>query len=190
MEEIKRAIRALPFVTKLSPVRTHNGHGDGWGVSLRCFSCEEYDSCGKKQESPVQISSRHPMELACLQELLKRLQDRHGQCVQAVAKTEKVATDAPNVMQAMMLFQQAKNRAKATQDRAKAAQDEAKVAKKVALQSPEHFEKWYAEVKQVRFWAWLEETDNATHFKSKENLLFWSERPSKYKEKEFDTRSY
>ena len=30
--------------------------------------------------------------------------------------------------------------------------------------------------------AWLEETDNATHFKSKENLLFWSERPSKYKE--------
>jgi hypothetical protein len=51
--------------------------------------------------------------------------------------------------------------------------------------SPEHFEKWYAEVKQERFWAWLEETDNATHFKSKENLLFWSERPSKYKEKEF-----
>ena len=51
--------------------------------------------------------------------------------------------------------------------------------------SPEHFEKWYAEVKQERFWPWLEETDNATHFKSKENLLFWSERPSKYKENEF-----
>jgi hypothetical protein len=89
MEEIKRAFRALPFVTKLSPVRAHNGHGDGWGVSLRCFSCEEYDSCGKKQESPVQISSSHPTELSCLQELLKRLQDRHGQCVQAVAKAEK-----------------------------------------------------------------------------------------------------
>ena len=141
IEEVKRSIRDLPFVTKLSPVRAHNGHGDGWGVSLRCFSCEEYDSCGKKQESPVQISSRHPTELACLQELLKRLQDRHGQCVQAVAKAEKAAADAPNVMQAMMLFQQAKNRAKATQDRAKAAQDEAKVGNKVALQSPEHFEK-------------------------------------------------
>jgi hypothetical protein len=29
MQEIKRAFRALPFVTKLSPVRAHNGHGDG-----------------------------------------------------------------------------------------------------------------------------------------------------------------
>ena len=29
IEELKRAIRALPFVTKLSPVRAHNGHGDG-----------------------------------------------------------------------------------------------------------------------------------------------------------------
>jgi hypothetical protein len=33
IEELKRAIRALPFVTKLSPVRAHNGHVDGWGVS-------------------------------------------------------------------------------------------------------------------------------------------------------------
>jgi hypothetical protein len=33
-----------------------------------------------------------------------------------------------------------------------------------------------------RFWLCLQETDNDTHFKSKENLLFWSERPSKYKE--------
>ena len=46
----------------------------------------------------------------------------------------------------------------------------------------ERFEKWYAQIKEERFWSWLEETDNATHFKSKENLLFWSERPSKYKE--------
>ncbi len=34
IEEIKCAITALPFVTKLSPVRTHKSHGDGWGVSL------------------------------------------------------------------------------------------------------------------------------------------------------------
>ncbi len=48
IEEVKRAIRLLPFVTKLSPVRSHNGHGTGWGVSLRCFVCEEYDNSGKK----------------------------------------------------------------------------------------------------------------------------------------------
>ena len=63
IEEFKRAILALPFVTKLSPVRSHNDHGDGWGVSLRCSTSEEYDSCGKKQESPVHISSRDPTEL-------------------------------------------------------------------------------------------------------------------------------
>ncbi len=37
IEEIKRAIRELPFVTKLSPVRTHKGHGAVWGVSLTVF---------------------------------------------------------------------------------------------------------------------------------------------------------
>ena len=37
IEEVKRGIRTLPFVTKLSPVRAHNGHGAGWGVSLRYF---------------------------------------------------------------------------------------------------------------------------------------------------------
>ena len=31
IEEAKSAIRALPFVTKLSPVGAHNGHGAGWG---------------------------------------------------------------------------------------------------------------------------------------------------------------
>jgi hypothetical protein len=43
IEEVDRAIRELSFVT----------------------------ICGKKQESPVQVSSRHPTLHACLQELLK-----------------------------------------------------------------------------------------------------------------------
>jgi hypothetical protein len=77
---VKCAIEKLPFVTVLSPVRAVKGKGRGYGVTLRCPSCEEYGSCGKKQEPPVYVS------------------------------------------------------------------------------------------------------DNATHLKSKENLLFWSERPSKYKE--------
>ncbi len=83
----------------------------------------KYDSCGKKQESPVQVSSRHPTELACLQELLKRLQDRHVDYAQTVAK--KAAADArreaaaaspdtPNVLQAMMWLEQVKNHAKST----------------------------------------------------------------------------
>ncbi len=118
MEEIKRAILALPFVTKLSPVRAHKSHGAGWGATLKCASCP--GCCGKRQEAPVQVSSVHPTELACLQELLKRLQDRHVDCAEAVAK--KAAADAasaatvdpgaPNVLQAMMKLERANARAK------------------------------------------------------------------------------
>jgi hypothetical protein len=66
------------------------------------------------------VSSVHPTELACLQELPKRLQDRHVEYAQAV--TKKAAADAqaattvnpdtPNVLQAMMKLEQAKARAK------------------------------------------------------------------------------
>jgi hypothetical protein len=80
IEEVERSIRALPFVTKLSPVGARNSHGHGYRVSLRCPSSEEYGSCGKKQEPPVQVSSRNPTLHACLQELLKRLQEKHGKC--------------------------------------------------------------------------------------------------------------
>jgi hypothetical protein len=122
IEEVKCAIRALLFVTKLSPVGGRNSHGDGYRVTLRCSSCEEYGSCGKKQEPPIQVSSVHPTELACLQQLLKRLQDRHVDCAEAVAKKAAadaasaaiVDPDAPNVLQAMMQLQQAKSRAEAT----------------------------------------------------------------------------
>ena len=96
IEEVMSAIGALPIVTKLSPVGARNSHGHGYRVSLRCFACEEYGSCGKKQEPPVQVSSRNPTELACLQELLKRLQDRHGNCAQAL--TEKMLLMPPQLL--------------------------------------------------------------------------------------------
>jgi len=142
IEEEMSAIRAMQIVTKLwVSVRKSDRDRDGCRVSLTCFSCKEYGRCGKKQEPPVQVSSRHPTLHACLQELLKRLQEKHGKCAEAL--TNKAAADAqagaavhsPNVLQAMMLFQQAQHRAKAAQDHAKAAQDQAKVANKVALQA-------------------------------------------------------
>jgi hypothetical protein len=56
-----------------------------------------------------------------LQELLKRLQEKHGKCAEAL--TQKAAADAqaaaavhtPSVLEAMMLFQQAKKHAQAGQ---------------------------------------------------------------------------
>ena len=118
MEEEKRAIRAMPFVTTLSFVRAVKGKAEGWRVTLTCFACREYDSCGKKQEASVHISGERPTLLACLQELRKRLEENHVGCAEALAK--KAAADKPNVMQTMMLLQQARFCAKAAQDRAKA----------------------------------------------------------------------
>ncbi len=62
---------------------------------------------------------------ACLQELLKRLQEKHGKCAEAL--TNKAAADAQAA--------DAQHRAKATQDHAKAARNKAKVDNKVALQA-------------------------------------------------------
>ncbi len=53
--------------------------------------------------------------------MIKRLQDRHVNCAEAVAKKaavdavsdDTVDPDAPNVLQAMMQLQQAKSRAEA-----------------------------------------------------------------------------
>lgn len=38
------------------------------------------------------------------------------------------------------------------------------------------FEQWLQKLEQEKFWGWLEDTDNATHFKSKEMLYYWSQR--------------
>jgi hypothetical protein len=46
--------------------------------------------------------------------------------------------------------------------------------------SAEEFERSRALVQDQKFWAWQQGTDNATHFKSKENLNFWSERPQNH----------
>jgi hypothetical protein len=111
------------------------------GATLKCASSPV--SSGKRQEAPVQLSRDRKTELARLQELLKRLQNRHVDCAEALTKkatadaqaAAALSPDTPNVMQTMMLFQQAKKRAQAAQDREKAAQDQAKAAKKVALET-------------------------------------------------------
>jgi hypothetical protein len=47
IEEVKRTIRVLSFVTKLSPVDAHKDKVAGWGVCLTCYSCP--DNCDKKE---------------------------------------------------------------------------------------------------------------------------------------------
>ena len=112
--------------------------GPGWQVSLSCSRCQEYGSCPKKQEPAVRRSRVHPTELACLQELLKRLQDRHVECAEPVAKkgaddaasAAAVSPDVPNVLQAMMQLEQAKTHAKAANKVALEAEKEKDAAEK------------------------------------------------------------
>ncbi len=74
-----------------------------------------------------------------MQELLKRLQDRHVEYTQAVAKkdaagvssTVTVNPDTPNVLQAMMKLEQAKRRAKSANKVALEAEKEKDAADKV-----------------------------------------------------------
>ena len=53
IEETKCAIRKLPFVTVLAPVRAVGDKGRGWQASLSCSRCKEYGSCPEKQEPDV-----------------------------------------------------------------------------------------------------------------------------------------
>jgi hypothetical protein len=66
IEEAKCAIRKLPFVTVLTPVRAVGDKGPGWQVSLSCSRCQEYGTCPTKQEPAVLLSRVHPKEVACL----------------------------------------------------------------------------------------------------------------------------
>ncbi len=71
---------------------------------------QEYDRCPKKQETTVLLSRVHPTEFTCFQELIKRLQDRHVECVETLAKKASVddvsvptvSPDTPNVMEEMV----------------------------------------------------------------------------------------
>jgi hypothetical protein len=81
-------------------------------LGLTCYNCREYDSCEKPQETPIHLSKERTTMRVCLQELIKRLEENHGNCTEALAKKAvadvdavsdaTVNPDAPNVLQSMM----------------------------------------------------------------------------------------
>jgi hypothetical protein len=88
-----------------------------------------------------QFTRDRKTELAYVQELLKRLQDRHVDYDEDLSKKSAddvqaavvVSVDTPSVLEVMILFHQVKKRAQTAQDRAKTAEDQTKVVNKVAL---------------------------------------------------------
>jgi len=124
MVTVVRAIEALPVVTVLSPLAASSKNKPGYRVGLRCFSCQEYGSCGQQQAGPVRITNTRTTLLACLQELHKQIVDDHGaRCVDATPAADESATSssstadaclagaASNVMDLMMRFSNTKARA-------------------------------------------------------------------------------
>ncbi len=111
MEEEKRVIRTIPFVTTLSRVVKDKVEGVR-RVTLTCFACRDYDICGKKQEESVHISGERPTLFACLQKLRKRLEDHHVGAVPAGQTSRKTS-----------------------KDRAKSSQDQVKTSNKFALET-------------------------------------------------------
>jgi hypothetical protein len=110
-----RDIEELVFVTKLSFVPVHKDKAEGFPATLSYALCRWYDSCGKRQEQAFQLSRERTTLLTSLQELRKRLQDRHGfRCAEAVAKKAAadaasavvVSPDTANVLQVSHLLQQ------------------------------------------------------------------------------------
>ena len=87
-------------------VRAVGDKGPGWQVSLSCSRCQEYGSCEKPQEAPIHLSKERSTMRACLQELIRRLEENHGNCAEALAKkaaadsvsAATVNPDAPNVL--------------------------------------------------------------------------------------------
>jgi hypothetical protein len=79
MEEEKRAVRALPFVTKLSFVRTCSERQGSRGSGFP-------DSCAKKQGPPFHLSGERTTLLACLQELRKRMEEDRGDCAELLLR--------------------------------------------------------------------------------------------------------
>ncbi len=107
----------------------------------------------KEARASSPLSRVQPTELACLQELLKRLQDRHVEYAQSVAKkavadatsTPTVNADTPNVLQAMMKLEQTKARAKTANKVALEVEKEKDTAEKAVEEL-----KWQLQPKTTR----------------------------------------
>ncbi len=88
----ERVIRAMSIVTTLSYVRVVKDKVRGVRVTLTCYNCREYDSCEKPQEAPIHLSKERTTMRTCLHELIKRLEENHGNCDEAL--TKKAASDS------------------------------------------------------------------------------------------------
>ena len=58
----------------------------GFRVTLTCYNCREYVSREKPQEAPIHLSKEHSTMRACLQELIKPLEENHGNCLKLLPK--------------------------------------------------------------------------------------------------------
>ena len=115
MEE--RAILALPIVTTLPFVRAVKDKARGFWVSLTCYGCTEYCSCEKSPKAPIHLLRERTTMLAWLQSCENDWRRNMAKFAEALTKkaavdaraAAPVSADMPDVTQAMMQLEQAKN---------------------------------------------------------------------------------
>ena len=83
MEEEVRTIEALPAVRELLQLDASKSKEAGFQAMLWCYAGRECGGCGKRHEPPVFLTGSRTTRLGCLQELRKRLVERHSGCVAA-----------------------------------------------------------------------------------------------------------
>jgi hypothetical protein len=138
------------------------------------------------------MSNKRPTPGDTLRELGRVIQRDHGPtCIVAVQELQAAEKDSADVSTKLQAAEKdaADAHGASMQGRAAAAvltaEREARAPvthqeRRRRSEVSEEFERRQALVKHQSFWAWLQHTDNTTHFKSKENLNLWSERPAEY----------
>ena len=111
MEEEVRVIEALPAVRELLQLPASSNVKTGYQAMLWCHAGREHGGCGKRLEPPVFVTQSRTTLLACLQELRKRLGQRHGGDCVAAAEAARAAEEAKKAKHGMALARRASPRA-------------------------------------------------------------------------------
>ena len=99
MVTVVRAIETIPVKKILSLLAASIKNKPGFRVGLRCFSCQEYVSCGQQQARTIQVTNTRTILLVCLQELHKQIVDGNSaHYIDATRAADEAATSSSSTV--------------------------------------------------------------------------------------------
>jgi hypothetical protein len=176
-EDLKRSIEDLPVVSSVCFHAGDKTHKTGVYDNLWCSAASSHGGCGVKLVGTIRMSSKFPTLCDCLRELGRLIQQDH--CPTCVAVAQELQGDEKDFADESVKRPADEGAASLNANEVLMLHSKLKIIQARAAEE-EEFERRQTLVKHQSFWAWLQHTDNSTHFKSKENLNFWPERPAEY----------